>query len=117
MFTIAQKLGRVLVAGTRTVNEAEPVVEAMFGRGGVVAIVYRHTEVPLPKVSGGIAVFLKHFGDGRFAFQQMHLVKPFGDDRINSGAIVVAARKEGGARGGTTRRSRVKVGKTNAPSG
>ena len=40
----------------------------------------------------------------------MHLVKPFGDDGINSGAIVVAAGKEGGARRGTTRGSRVEIG-------
>ena len=73
--------------------------------------------MPLAEVGGSIAVFLKHFGDSRFAFQQMHLVKPFGDDGINSGAIVVAARKEGGARRGTTRGSRVKVGETHASSG
>ena len=39
----------------------------------------------------------------------MHLVKPFGDDGINSGAIVMAAGKEGGARRGTSRRSRVEI--------
>ena len=42
-FTIAQKLGWVLVTGARAVDETEPVVEAMIGRGGVVAVVYRHT--------------------------------------------------------------------------
>ncbi len=42
-FAITKKLGWVLVAGTRAVDEAEPIVEAMIGRGGVVAIVYRHT--------------------------------------------------------------------------
>ena len=42
-FTITKKLGWILVAGARAVDEAEPVVEAMIGRGGVVAIVYRHT--------------------------------------------------------------------------
>jgi len=47
----------------------------------------------------------------------MHLVKPFGDDRINSGAIVMAAGKEGGARRGTTRRARVEIGESHAPSG
>ena len=68
-------------------------------------------------MSGGIAVFLKQFSDGRFALQEMHLVQAFGDDGINTCAIVVAGRKEGGAGGGTTRRSRVKVGETHAPSG
>ena len=68
-------------------------------------------------MGGGVAVFLEHFGDGRFALQQMHLVKPFGDDGIDSGAIVMAARKEGGARGGTTRGARVKIGEAHAPGG
>ena len=73
--------------------------------------------MPLAEVGGGIAVFLEHFGDGRFALQQMHLVQTFGDDGIDSGAIVVAARKEGGARRGTTRGARVKIGETHAPGG
>ena len=98
-FAIAKKLGWILVAGARAVDEAEPVVEAMFGRRGVLAIVYRHTEMPLAEVGGGVAVFLEHFGDGRFARQQMHLVQTFGDDGINSGPIVMAAREEGGAEG------------------
>ena len=54
-FAIAQKLGWVPVAGARAVDEAEPVVEAMIGGGGVIAIVYRHTEVPFAKVSGAVA--------------------------------------------------------------
>ena len=37
-FAIAQKLGRVLVAGARAVDEAEPVVEAMIAGGGILAI-------------------------------------------------------------------------------
>ena len=73
--------------------------------------------MPLAEVGGGVAVFLEHFGDGRFAFQQMHLVKPFGDDGINSGAIVMAAGKEGGARRGTGRRSRVEIGEVHALGG
>ena len=71
----------------------------------------------LAEVGGGVAVFLEHFGERRFALQEMHLVKPFGDDGINSGAIVVATRKEGGARRGTTRRARVKIGEAHAPGG
>ena len=66
--------------------------------------------MPLAEVGGGIAVFLEHLRDGRFALQEMHLVKPFGDDGIDSGAIVVATRKEGGARRGTTRRSGMEIG-------
>ena len=89
----------------------------MFGRGGVVAIVYRHTEMPFAKVSGGVTVFLEHFGYGRFTLQQMHLMKPFGDDGIDPGTIVVAARKEGGARRGTTRRSGMEIGEAHAPGG
>ena len=73
--------------------------------------------MPLAEVGGGIAVFLEHLRDGRFALQEMHLVKSFGDDGINSGAIVVAARKEGGAGGGATRGSRVEIGETHAPGG
>ena len=73
--------------------------------------------MPLAEVGGSIAVFLKHFGDSRFAFQQMHLVKPFGDDGIDSGAIVMAARKEGSARRGTRRRSRVEISEAHPTGG
>jgi len=47
----------------------------------------------------------------------MHLVKPFGDDGINSGAIVMAAGKEGGARRGTGRRSRVEISEAHPTGG
>ena len=73
--------------------------------------------MPLAEVGGGIAVFLEHLRDGRFAFQEMHLVKPFGDDGINSGAIVMAAGKEGGARRGTSRRSRVEISEAHPTGG
>ncbi len=73
--------------------------------------------MPLAEVGGGVAIFLEHFGDGRFALQEMHLVKPFGDDGIDSGSIVVAARKEGGARRGTTWRSGMEIGEAHAPGG
>ena len=42
-FAVAQKVGGIFVTGMSPIDQAEPVVEAMFGRGGVVAIVYRHT--------------------------------------------------------------------------
>ena len=73
--------------------------------------------MPLAEVGGGVTVFLEHFGYGRFALQQMHLMKPFGDDGIDPGTIVVAARKEGGARRGTTRRSGMEIGEAHAPGG
>ena len=73
--------------------------------------------MPLAEVGGGVAVFLEHFGDGRFALQEMHLVKAFGDDGIDSGTIVMAARKEGGARRRTGRRSGVKISEAHAPRG
>ena len=41
-FTIAQKLGWVLVAGARAVDEAKPIGEAMIGRGGILAILDGH---------------------------------------------------------------------------
>jgi hypothetical protein len=47
----------------------------------------------------------------------MHLVKAFGDDGVDSGATVVAAREKGGAGGRTTRGSRVKVGEAHALGG
>ena len=62
-----------------------------------------HHGVPAPgatcEVGGAVAV-LWRFGDGRFALQKVHLVQAFGDDGMTP-AIVVAARKESGARGAT----------------
>ena len=116
-FTVTQKVGRVLVAGVRAVDEAEPVVEAMIAGAGIVAIVDGHAEMPLAEVRGGVAVLLEHLRDGRFALQKVHLVKTLGDDGIDSGTIVVAARKEGGARRGAARRSRVKICETHALGG
>ena len=40
---IAQEVGRVLVTASRPVDDAEPVVEAMIVRGGIIAILDRHT--------------------------------------------------------------------------
>ena len=68
----------------------------MFGRRRVVAIVYRHTEMPFTKVSGAVALVLQSFGESRFAPKQMHSVTLFIEDGIDSGANVVAAGEECG---------------------
>jgi hypothetical protein len=47
----------------------------------------------------------------------MHSVTLFTEDGIDSGADVVAARKEGGTRRRTDRRSRVKIGEAHATGG
>ena len=44
----------------------------------------------------------------------MHLVKAFGDDGVDSGATVVAAREKGGARRGAGCGARVEVGEAHA---
>ena len=113
-FAIAQKVGGIFVAGMRAVDEAEPVVKAMFGRRGVVAIVYRHTEMPFTKVSGAVALVFQDFGERRFTPKQMHSVTLFTEDGIDSGADVVAAGEEGGTRRGTDWSPRMEVGKTHA---
>ena len=41
-FSVAQEVGRVLVTGARSIDDAEPVVEAMIGGSGIVAILDRH---------------------------------------------------------------------------
>jgi len=46
--------------------------------------------------------------------QQMHPVKAFGDDGVDSGAAVLAAYQEGGARRGATRGTRVEIGEAHA---
>ena len=66
-FAIAQEVGRVLVTAPRAVDDAEPIVKAMIGGCRIIAILDRHAEMPLAKVSSGIAVFLEHFGDRLFA--------------------------------------------------
>ena len=47
----------------------------------------------------------------------MHPVNRLADDRVDSGADVVAAGEEGGARGGTDRGSGVEVGEAHATGG
>ncbi len=115
-FAIAQEVGRVLVTATRAVDDAEPVVKAVIGRSGVFAILDGHAEVPLAKVSGGVTVFFEHFGDGRFALLEMHPVKTFVEDRVDSGATVLASRQKGSPRRGTGRGARVEVGEAHATS-
>ena len=88
----------------------------MIGGGGIIAILDRHAEVPLAKVSSGIAVFLEHFGNRRFTLQKVHSVKALVEDGVDSGAMVIAPRQKTGARGGTGRGSRVKVCETHATS-
>ena len=116
-FAVAQKVGGIFVTGMSPIDQAEPVVEAMFGRGGVVAIVYRHTEMPFAKVSGAVAFVFQDFGDGRFTPKQMHSVTLFTEDGIDSGPDVVAAGEKGGARRGADRRSGMEVGEAHAPGG
>ena len=52
-FAVAQKVGWIFVVGMCAVDEAEPVVEAVFGGGGVLAIVGGHAEMPFAEVSRG----------------------------------------------------------------
>ena len=89
----------------------------MFGRGGVVAIVYRHTEMPLTKVSGAVAFVFQDFGERRFTPKQMHSVTLFTEDGIDSGADVIAAGEKSGARRGADRRSGMEIGEAHALGG
>ena len=116
-FAVAQKVGGIFVTGMSPIDQAEPVVEAMFGRRGVVAIVYRHTEMPFAKVSGAVAFVFQDFGERRFAPKQMHSVTLFTEDGIDSGADVVAAGEEGGTRRGTDRSPGMEVGEAHAFGG
>ena len=113
---IAQEVGRVLVTASRAVDDAEPVVEAMIVRGRIIAILDGHAEVPFAKVCGGVTVCFEHFGDRRFALQEVHQVKTLVKDRVDSGAMVVTPCQKGGARGGAGRSSRVKVGEAHSTS-
>ena len=72
--------------------------------------------MPFAKVCGGVTVFFEHFGDRRFALQEVHQVKTLVKDGVDSGAMVVTPRQKGGARGGAGRSSRVKVGETHSTS-
>ena len=100
--------------GLRPVDQAEPVVEAMVGRGGSLALTGGHAEVPLPEVSSAVAVFPEQLRDGRFALEEMHFVSRFVDDGVDSGAIMVAACQESGTRGRAGGSSRVEIGEAHA---
>ena len=111
---IAQEVGRVLVTASRAVDDAEPVVEAMIVRGRIIAILDGHAEVPFAKVCGGVTVCFEHFGDRRFALQEVHQVKTLVNDRVDSGAMVVTPCQK--VARGAGRSSRVKVGETHSTS-
>ena len=107
--SVAHEVGRVLVTGARAINDAEPVVEAMVGGSRIFAILDRHAEVPLSEVSSGVTIFLEHFGDGRFALQEMHAVKALVEDRVDTGARIEATCEICSARGRACRGSRVEI--------
>ena len=113
-FTVAQKVGGIFVTRMSTIDQAEPVVKSMLGRRGVVAIVYRHAEMPLAKVSGTVSFFFQDFSKCRFTPKEMHFVTLFTEDGIDPGADVVAAGEKGGTRRGADWCSGMKVGEANA---
>ena len=95
-FTVAQKVGGIFVTRISTIDQAEPVVESMIGRGGIAAPVNRHAEMPLAKVSGTVAFTFQDFGERRFTPKEMHFVTLFTEDGIDSGADVVTASEKSG---------------------
>ena len=115
--SVAHEVGRVLVTGARAIDDAEPVVEAMIGGSRIFAILDGHTEVPLSEVSGGVTVFLEHFGDGRFALQEMHAVKALVEDGVDTGARIEATCEISSARGRACRSPRVEIGEAHASGG
>ena len=117
-FAVAQKVGGIFVSGISPIDQAEPVVKAMFGGSGIVlATVGGHAEVPLAEVSGGVAFVFQDFGERRFAPKQMHSVTLFTKDGIDSGADVVAASEEGGTGRRADRRPGMEVGEAHALGG
>ena len=96
------------------IDQAEPVVESMIGRGGIAAPINRHAEMPLAKVSGTEAFAVQALGECRFTPKEMHFVTLFTEDRIDSGADVVAAGEKGGTRRRAYRRSGMEVGEAHA---
>ena len=79
-----------------TIDQAEPVVESMIGRGGIAAPVNRHAEMPLAKVSGAEAFAFQDLGECRFTPKEMHFVTLFTEDGIDSGTDVVTASEKSG---------------------
>ena len=89
----------------------------MIGGSRIFAILHGHAEVPLSEVSGGVTVFIKHFGDGRFALQEMHPVKALVEDGVDAGARIEATCEISSARGRACRGSRVEIGEAHASGG
>ena len=81
----------------------------MVGGSRIFAILDGHAEVPLSEVSSGVTIFLEHFGDGRFALQEMHAVKALVEDRVDTGARIEATCEICSARGRACRGSRVEI--------
>ena len=102
---------------SRAVDDAKPIVESMIGGCRIIAILDRHAEVPLAKVSGGIAVLFEHFGNRSFTLQKVHSVKTLVEDGVDSGSWVLTAGQKGGARRRASRSSRVKVGEAHTSGG
>ena len=94
---VPQKVGGIFVTGVSPIDQAEPVVEAMIGRGRIVAPADGHAEVPLAKMRRGVAFVFQNFGESYFTPKQMHSVTLFTEDGIDSGADVVTAGQEGGS--------------------
>ncbi len=109
-FTVAQKVGGIFVTRMSTIDQAEPVVESMIGRGGIAAPVNRHAEMPLAKVSGAEAFAFQDLGECRFTPKEMHFVTLFTEDGIDSGADVVTASEKSGTGRRADRRPGVEVG-------
>ena len=95
-FSVTQKVGGIFMTGMRSIDQAEPVVKSMIRRGGVIAPVNRHAEVPLSKVSGSVAFIFQDFSECRFTPKEMHFVTLFTEDGIDPSADVVAAGEKGG---------------------
>jgi hypothetical protein len=68
-------------------------------------------------VSGAVAFVFQDFGERRFTPKQMHSVTLFTEDGIDSGADMVAAGEEGGARRGADWRSGMEIGEAHALAG
>ena len=96
------------------IDQAEPVVESMIGRGGIAAPVNRHAEMPLAKVSGTEAFAFQDLGECRFTPKEMHFVTLFTEDGIDSGADVVTASEKSGTGRRADRRPGVEVSEAHA---
>ena len=86
----------------------------MIRRGGIIAPINRHAEVPLAKVSGAKAFTFQDLGECRFAPKEMHFVTLFTEDGIDSGADVVTASEKSGTGRRADRRPGVEVSEAHA---